>query len=62
MQITKQFREGKILTPTAYVLREGHNPGRDTPTDSYYLEAKNCCRSSGTPRVYRLYRELQDLH
>jgi DNA invertase Pin-like site-specific DNA recombinase len=40
MQIAKQLREERILTPTAYALKEGRNPGRETPADPYYWDQK----------------------
>jgi DNA invertase Pin-like site-specific DNA recombinase len=40
MQIAKQLREERILTPTAYALKEGRNPGKETPPDPYYWDQK----------------------
>ena len=40
LQIAKQLREEQILTPTAYTLKEGRNPGKEAPTDPYYWDQK----------------------
>ena len=40
MQIAKQLREERILTPTAYALKEGRNPGKEAPADPYYWDQK----------------------
>ena len=40
MQIAKQLREERILTPTAYALKGGRNPGKETPADPYYWDQK----------------------
>jgi DNA invertase Pin-like site-specific DNA recombinase len=40
LQIAKQLREEHVLTPTAYTLKEGRNPGKEAPTDPYYWDQK----------------------
>ncbi len=40
MQIAKQLREEQVLTPTAYALKEGRNPGKEAPADPYYWDQK----------------------
>ena len=40
LQIAKQLREERVLTPTAYALKEGRNPGKEAPNDSYYWDQK----------------------
>ena len=40
LQIAKQLREERILTPSAYTLKEGRRPGRDVPADPYRWDQK----------------------
>ena len=40
LQIAKQLREEKVLTPTSYMLKEGRNPGRKAPADPFYWNQK----------------------
>ena len=41
MQIAKQLKEEKVLTITAYALKEGRNPGRKAPDDPYKWDQKS---------------------
>ena len=40
LQIAKQLREEKVLTPTSYMLKEGRKPGRKAPADPFYWNQK----------------------